>query len=110
MAPGPQTPPSDELQSAEAALAVLQDVLHGIGNDEWTKQTPCREFDVAGLTDHLMNSITAIGSAAGATLPERDRDDSVEQQVVLAARPALDAWRQRGLDGTVTLGANEAPA
>ena len=85
-------------------------MLHGIGNDEWTKQTPCREFDVAGLTDHLMNSITAIGSAAGATFPERDRDDSVEQQVVVAARPALDAWRHRGLDGTVTLGANEAPA
>jgi uncharacterized protein (TIGR03086 family) len=110
MAPGPQSPPTDELQSAEAALAVLQDVLHGITNDEWTKQTPCREFDVAGLTDHLMNSINSIGSAAGATFPERDRDDSVERQVVLAARPALDAWRHRGLDGTVMLGPNEAPA
>ena len=104
------SPPVDELQSAEAALAVLQNVLHGIANDEWTKQTPCREFDVAGLTDHLMNSIAAIGGAAGATFPERDRDDSVERQVVLAARPALDAWRHRGLDGTVALGQNETPA
>ncbi len=26
-----------------------------------SKQTPCREFDVAKLTDHLMNSITVIG-------------------------------------------------
>ena len=34
----------------------------------------------------------------------------MERQVVLAARPALDAWHHRGLDGTVTLGANEAPA
>ena len=108
--PGPDSPPTDELESAEATLAVLQHVLHGIADDEWSKQTPCREFDVAALTDHLMNSITTIGGIAGAQFPERDRRDSVERQVVLAARPALDAWRHRGLDGTVPFGSNEAPA
>ena len=108
--PGPDSPPTDELESAEATLAVLQHVLHGIADDEWSKQTPCREFDVAALTDHLMNSITTIGGVAGAQFPERDRGDSVERQVVLAARPALDAWRHRGLDGTVPFGSNEAPA
>jgi uncharacterized protein (TIGR03086 family) len=103
--------PVDELESAEESLAVLQQVLHGITNDEWTKQTPCREFDVAQLTDHLMNSITVIGGAAGAQIPERDRDDSVEGQVMRAARPALDAWHKRGLDGTVAFGqGGESPA
>jgi uncharacterized protein (TIGR03086 family) len=108
--PRPDSPPTDELEAVEATLTVLQHVLHGISNDEWTKQTPCREFDVAKLTDHLMNSITVIGGAAGAEFPQRDRDDSVEHQVVLAARPALDAWRKRGLDGMVTAGPNEMPA
>ena len=108
--PGPDSPPTDELESAEATLAVLERVLHGIADDDWSKQTPCREFDVAALTDHLMNSITTIGGVAGAQFPERDRGDSVERQVVLAARPALDAWRHRGLDGTVPFGSNEAPA
>ena len=108
--PGPDSPPTDELKSAEATLAVLERVLHGIADDDWSKQTPCREFDVAALTDHLMNSITTIGGIAGAQFPERDRGDSVERQVVLAARPALDAWRHRGLDGTVPFGSNEAPA
>ena len=28
----------------------------------------------------------------------------------MAARPALDAWHRRGLDGTVTFGSNDAPA
>ncbi|BBX05444.1 TIGR03086 family metal-binding protein [Mycolicibacterium aichiense] len=107
---GPDAPPTDELASAEASLQVLQHVLHGIASDDLNKQTPCREFDVAGLTDHLLNSITLLGGAAGAQFPERDRDDSVERQVIAAARPAVDAWRRRGLDGTVPFGENEAPA
>ncbi len=107
---GPDSPPIDELACAEASLGVLQHVLHPIANDDWSRQTPCREFDIASLTDHLMNSITVIGGVAGAELPERDRADSVERQVVAAARPALDAWHRRGLDGTVPFGENEAPA
>lgn len=107
---GPDSPPADELESAEATFAVLQHVLHGIAADDLEKQTPCREFDVAGLTDHLMNSITVLGGAAGAEFPERDPTDSVERQVVLAGRPALDAWKRRGLDGTVAFGNSEAPA
>ncbi|MDT5092573.1 MAG: hypothetical protein QOH60_1936 [Mycobacterium sp.] len=102
--------PTDELASAEATLAELQQVIHHIAADDLGKQTPCREFDVASLTDHLMNSITTIGGMAGAEIPPRDSSDSVERQIILAARPVLDAWHRRGLDGTVRLGDNEAPA
>jgi uncharacterized protein (TIGR03086 family) len=104
------TPPIDELTSAEATLAQLRQVVQAIAADDLGRQTPCREFDVAALTDHLMNSITTIGGVAEADLPPRNRDDSVERQILLAARPALDAWRTRGLDGTVQLGPNEVPA
>jgi len=102
--------PSDELESAEACLAVLQRVLAELGPDDLAKQTPCREFDVASLTDHLMNSITVIGGAAGAKFPERGTSAPVERQVMTAADPALRAWRSRGLDGMVSLGPNETPA
>ena len=108
--PGPDSPPTDELASAEAALGALQHVLHPISRDELSKSTPCSKYDVLALTDHLLNSITLLGGAAGAQLPERDSDDSVERQVVGAARPALDAWHRRGLDGSVSLGPNELPA
>jgi uncharacterized protein (TIGR03086 family) len=102
--------PVDELDCAEATLTVLQQVLHGIGKEDESKQTPCREFDVVGLTDHLMNSITLIGGAAGAQFPDRDTNAAIETQVMDAARPALDAWQERGLEGTVSVGPNEAPA
>ena len=106
--PGPDSPPLDELDAAEKSLVVLQQVVHGIAEEDLTKQTPCREYDVASLTDHLLGSITGLGGAAGAEFGERDPHDSVERQVSLAARPALDAWRRRGLDGTA--GSRETPA
>jgi uncharacterized protein (TIGR03086 family) len=107
---GSDSPPNDELASAEAALGVLQHVLHPIARDELSKSTPCSEYNVMQLTDHLLNSITVLGGAAGADLPDRNADYSVEQQVIGAARPALDAWHRRGLNDTVTLGTNELPA
>jgi uncharacterized protein (TIGR03086 family) len=108
--PGPDSPPTDELASAEAALGALQHVLHPISRDELSKSTPCTEYDVMQLTDHLLNSITLLGGAAGAELPERDSDDSVARQIIGAARPTLDAWHRRGLDDSVTIGTNELPA
>ncbi|SEH57889.1 TIGR03086 family protein [Mycolicibacterium rutilum] len=107
---GPDSPPTDELRSAEKSFAVLQHVLHGIAADDLHKQTPCREFDIAGLTEHLMNSITGLGGIAGAQFAQRDPDAPIEQQVVLAGRAALDAWRRRGLDGKVDFFGNEVPA
>jgi uncharacterized protein (TIGR03086 family) len=108
--PGPDSPPTDELDSAEATLKVLQHVLHTIAADDMSRQTPCTEFDVTQLTDHLLNSVTVIGGAVDAELPRRDDSDSVERQIIAAARPALDAWHRHGLDGMVMIGPNEAPA
>jgi uncharacterized protein (TIGR03086 family) len=108
--PGPDSPPTDELDSAEATLKVLQHVLHTIAADDMSRRTPCTEFDVTQLTNHLLNSVTVIGGAVDAELPPRDDTDSVERQIIAAARPALDAWHRHGLDGMVMVGPNEAPA
>jgi uncharacterized protein (TIGR03086 family) len=105
-----ETPPVDELACAEATLTVLHNVIRPISRDDMSRQTPCSEFDIAGLTEHLLFSITALGGAAGAELPENNGDDAVDRRVVMAARPALDAWHKRGLDGTVSLGPAEFPA
>lgn len=109
--PGPDSPPTDELDGAEAALRVMQQVLHPIAADDMSRSTPCAQFDVARLTDHLLKSLEALGGMAGADFPDHaDSADSVERRVIAVARPALDAWRQRGLDGTVSFGGGEMPA
>ncbi|ATO65645.1 TIGR03086 family protein [Mycobacterium avium subsp. hominissuis] len=109
--PGPDSPPTDELDGAEAALRVMQQVLHPIAADDMSRPTPCAQFDVTRLTDHLLKSLEALGGMAGADVPDHaDSGDSVERRVIAVARPALDAWRQRGLDGTVSFGGGEMPA
>jgi uncharacterized protein (TIGR03086 family) len=75
-----------------------------------SRQTPCSEFDVTQLTEHLLNSITSIGGMVGAEFSESDQGDSVEGQIIGAARPALDAWHRHGLDGNVPFGGGEMPA
>jgi uncharacterized protein (TIGR03086 family) len=108
--PGPHSPPTDELHSAEDTLGVLQRVLHTIASDDLSRRTPCTEFDVADLTGHLLNSISALGGMVGAEIPAHQEGDSVERQVIAAARPALDAWHRHGLEGSVPFGKGEMPA
>ncbi len=50
---------------------MLQQVLHTIAGDDMSRQTPCTEFDVAQLTEHLLNSITAIGGMVDAEFRAR---------------------------------------
>ncbi|MCG5432941.1 maleylpyruvate isomerase family mycothiol-dependent enzyme [Mycobacterium sp. MYCO198283] len=107
---GPASPPSDELRSAEATLAVLQQAVHGIAADDLSKPTPCSDYDVAALTDHLLRSLTALGGAAGAQISDPGPDEAVDRRIIAAARPAVDAWHRRGLDGSITIGGNELPA
>jgi uncharacterized protein (TIGR03086 family) len=108
--PGPDSPPTDELGGAERALTVLQKAIHPIAADDHSRPTPCTEFDVAQLTDHVLASITAIGDMAEADFSHNPDTDSVEVRVISRARPALDAWHRRGLDGEVPSGSDNMPA
>jgi uncharacterized protein (TIGR03086 family) len=99
----------DAIKSAAATLAVCQRVLHGVAEADYDSPTVCTEFTVAQLTDHLVGSITALGTAAGAEFPEAT-GTTLEARVADAAQIALEAWDARGLDGTVKLGQNELPA
>lgn len=91
-------------------MAVLQHVLRDLDSADLTKQTPCSEFDVAQLADHLIRSLNIIGGAAGAQLPTRDTDTPLEAQVADAALRVLEAWRRPGVEGTVHLNGRQVPA
>ncbi len=101
--------PIDELSSAEATLAVVQHVLRGMTDDDLQTQTPCTEFTVAQLAEHLLGSIVSIGKGAGAAI-DAGASGSLESRIAGAAQIALEEWRRRGIEGTVPLGPGEFSA
>ncbi len=100
----------DVLESTAESLTVLETVVSGISPADSDRQTPCREFDVASLTEHLYNSIITLGGVAGGQFPDRDTGDTVAQQVIPPAHLAIRAWQQRGTDGDVDFGPQPFPA
>lgn len=101
--------PIDELSSAEAALAVAQRVLRGVGESDLGSATPCEDFTVAGLLDHLFGSIASIGTALGVTVPDQ-QSATPEVRIADAAQATLEAFRVRGTEGTLDMGFAELPA
>jgi uncharacterized protein (TIGR03086 family) len=99
----------DPISAAGASWALTRRVMANFGPDVRDKPTPCDDFTVHELVEHLVGSLRFLGGAAGAgddDLP----NSSAEAYVAGAVQVALEAWQQRGLDGMVSLGDNEMPA
>ncbi|MBV1779725.1 TIGR03086 family protein [Paeniglutamicibacter sp. ABSL32-1] len=101
--------PINELSSAEATLAVAQRVLHQLKPSDASLPTPCENFTVVQLVDHLVGSVTGIGKALGVE-PADDPAAPAESRVADAAQSTLEAFAKRGLEGTVDMGFAELPA
>src|SRR6185312_11285465 len=71
--------------------------------------TPCEDYTVSALVDHLAGSIAGIGRALGVELVD-DAGASPEVRVANIAAPTLEAFNARGLDGTIDMGFAVLPA
>lgn len=89
-----------EVTAADAALATLQGVARQLTPDDRDKQTPCDDFTCHELVEHLATSLRQLGGMAGveiADLPDTDP----EPRLAALGLEAVDAWKARGLDGTI---------
>ena len=98
-----------ELDDAATSFDVLQQVLGGIGDGDLGARTPCRDYDVAALAEHLVGSVTRISAAAGVAFAA-STDPHVIRRVVSAGCAALSGWQRRGVDGAVVFGGRSLPA
>jgi uncharacterized protein (TIGR03086 family) len=101
--------PMNELTSAEAALAATQRVLGGLDESHMALPTPCEDFTVAALLDHLFGSIASIGKSLGVTVVDQPAA-MPEVRIADAAQATLEAFRGNGTDGTLDMGFAELPA
>ncbi|WP_370948210.1 TIGR03086 family metal-binding protein [Amycolatopsis sp. cg5] len=106
MSEGPVT---DQLAAAEATLKICVATLHRLGPDDGTRQTPCADFNVDQVVEHLLGSLSSLSAIAGKPL-ETPADGTHEARVAASGRHAIDAWRARGLDGVVQAGPVERDA
>ena len=99
----------DPLTSAEASLAVCEYVLAQMGPGDGKAQTPCREYDVDQLAEHLCGSLVSLGACVGVQAAP-GMDATLEVRVADLGQKVLEGWRRHGLEGEVTLGPGPFPA
>jgi uncharacterized protein (TIGR03086 family) len=96
---------------AEAAPPTIV-VVRAIRPDQLTAPTPCRDFDVRGLIDHMLQWGPALVRASGTTAadipPDGDPRDRLERQIdqLAVAWSTPNAWRGMASMG----GPQEMPA
>jgi uncharacterized protein (TIGR03086 family) len=99
----------DEFTSAEQALAAVCEVVATIGGVDLHRPTPCPEWDVATLGDHLIDTIARLGAAAGIqTAPPYG--GPIDQRIRQVTQPILTGWRRRGLVDDVVFSGRTLPA
>ena len=99
----------DEFTSAEQALVVARHVTQAIGPDDLHRCTPCREWDVQALADHLVDTIAHLAAAADIETAAPD-GDSIDQRIQQLTQPILADWRRRGLINDVVFSGRTLPA
>ncbi len=100
----------DHLTAVEASWEICQRIMRKFSGEIRDDPTPCSEFTIHELVEHLMGSIRSLGSMAGADIAESIDASNAEDYIARAAEPALAAWRVRGLDGDVQFGDRSMPA
>jgi uncharacterized protein (TIGR03086 family) len=99
----------DLLTSADATLAVLLRVLQPVTADDRSKPTPCQDYTVHQLAEHLFGTLAFVGSLAGLEIV-RTPQPTLEAAVAEVAQQVNEAWARRGVEGMATSGDTELPA
>jgi len=106
----------DVITAINDALETTETVVRAVPADEWHRPTPCRDWDVLQVTNHLVGGIR-IFAAEVTGMPEvadHDSDwlgsDPVAAYVSAAAADKA-AWRRPDcMRGTITIGLGTMPA
>jgi uncharacterized protein (TIGR03086 family) len=97
---------------AAVTLAACRAVLGRLTEDDLSRPSPCAEYTVGEVGEHVVRSMVLLASVAGAQAgnPAAGPVGPLEEQVAITAEAALAAWRRRGLGGTVAVGRSTLPA
>jgi uncharacterized protein (TIGR03086 family) len=115
----PQTMDNEMLNALDEVYANANRLVASVRDDQWENETPCSEWNVRELVDHMTGTSRICCSAASRTDPQASADGAAHRDAAAdetaavfaaAAEAAAAAWRGAGaLDGMVSVPA-EMPA
>jgi uncharacterized protein (TIGR03086 family) len=94
---------------AEVTLRACRGVLGQLAEEDLSLPTPCAEYTVGDVGQHVVRSMVLLASVAGEQV-DSPVAGTLDVTVAVAAEAALAAWRRRGLDGSVLVGPSVLPA
>lgn len=98
----------DEFSSAEQALAAAHRVVQTLAPDDLDRRTPCPDWDVTALGEHMVDTISRLGAAVG--IASDPHGDSIGQRIQRVTEPIVAGWRPRGLTDDVVFAGRTLPA
>jgi uncharacterized protein (TIGR03086 family) len=103
-----------EIDLLSSVLTKTGDVIERVTPDQLDRPTPCPDYDVAGMVDHLVGWVRSFDAAANGRTYEGDPSavrtgDDPAGQFRASADSLVAGWRQHGLDRTVSIAGGESP-
>ncbi len=97
--------------AAEVGLAAILPLIRQITATDRERQTPCSEFTLHQLLEHLAGGLNFMAAARGADVSELLPDSSEpEARIAELADLAISQYRKTGMAGTIKLGEHDVPA
>jgi uncharacterized protein (TIGR03086 family) len=106
---------ADLVQALDGVFDYAAGVVKGVRPEHLDAPTPCPDWDLRTLLRHMTGVVVDMGRGAAGEELLADRDgyelaDDVGAQFQAEVDRTLAAWRARGLDGQVDVGAGPMPA
>jgi uncharacterized protein (TIGR03086 family) len=100
---------SDPIDMLDRTTSAVEDLLADFDKELLTAPTPCTEWTVSELLDHLVLGARMFASVASGNAPTTDAQQSepLEEPRLRyneARTEMVSAWRRRGLDGELSFG------
>ncbi|MDQ3148110.1 MAG: TIGR03086 family metal-binding protein [Actinomycetota bacterium] len=98
----------DLIESLDHTFTHAHGVIAQVRRDQYSSPTPCEEWTVSDLLEHMIGVVAGIGAAAAGSPPAGaafELDPEPAQQFQKVAGAALEAWRAPGVLDRVIDGA-----
>jgi uncharacterized protein (TIGR03086 family) len=101
----------DLIDALDRTFAQARDVVAGVRPDQYDDETPCREWTVRELLEHMIGVVDGLGAAASGRTPQPfSLGADPAAQLDAAATSAMAGWRTPGvLDRIVDAGPGPMP-